>query len=295
MQTTQATSLARFTGVEVSLFGLLLIVDSLHFVFARALEPYLDATVAATLVMGVATLQVGVYAWARGRLGWRAIGRHLWFYAVIGALVGGSTALGYNAVHYIDPGTASMIAKLSTLFSLLFGVWWLRERLGPLQWAGALLALIGVGAITFEPGSYARIGALLVLLSTAMYALHAAVVKRHGQELDFLTFFFGRLLLTTTALALCSVGRPWMPLPPLRIWLLIALAGTVDVVISRSLYYLALRRLPMTLHAIVLTLSPVATVLWGLVLFATFPQPQQLAGGVLVLAGVLLATLFRTR
>lgn len=294
MQSTQAPPAPRYTGGEVALFGLLLLVDSLHFVFARALVPHFDSLVAAALVMGIATVEITAYGLVTRTICWRALVRDLRFYAVVGFLVGGSTALGYTAVNYIDVGTASMLGKMSTLFSLLIGLWWLHERLSRAQLLGGILALAGVLVITFQPSDLLRVGSLLVVISTVMYALHAAVVKRYGQQMDFVTFFFGRLLWTTLTLLLFAVGRP-LAVPPAPIWLLLLVAGTVDVVISRTLYYLALRRLPMTLHAIILTLSPVATIVWALLLFDTFPQPQQLVGGVTVLAGVLLATLWRNR
>ena len=60
-----------------------------------------------------------------------------------------------------------------------------------------------------------------------------------------------------------ALARPWIVDAPPSIWLLIVVAGTVDIVISRTLYYVALRRLPMSLHAIILTLSPVVTLLWA--------------------------------
>ncbi len=294
MPTTPAPAGSRFTGGEVALFGLLLIVDSLHFVFARALVPHFDSLVAATLVMGIATVEIAVYGLLTRGICWRALVRGRWFYAAVGFLVGASTALGYTAVTYIDVGTASMLGKMSTLFSLLIGLWWLHERLNRTQILGGVLALAGVLIITFQPSDVLRAGSLLVVISTVMYALHAALVKRYGQEIDFTTFFFGRLLCTTLTLLFFALGRP-LAAPPAPIWLLLLVAGTVDVVISRTLYYLALRRLPMTLHAIILTLSPVATIGWARLLFDTFPQPQQLLGGLIVLGGVLLATLYRHR
>lgn len=294
MHSAQTTPTTRFTSLEVSLFGLLLVVDSLHFVFARALLPYFDSLVAAALVLVVATVQIGVYGILTRTIQWAGILRDLRFYALVGFLVGASTALGYTAVNYIDVGTASMLNKVSTFFSLIIGLWWLREQLNRAQLLGGFLAFAGVLIITFQPGDLLRFGSLLVLISTVMYALHAAVVKRYGQELHFTTFFFGRLLFTSLTLVIAAAGRP-IASPPASIWLLLLVAGTVDVVISRTLYYLALRRLPMTLHAIVLTLSPVATILWALLLFDTFPQPQQLIGGLTVMVGVMLATFSRSR
>src|SRR5690606_10453980 len=120
-----------------------------------------------------------------------------WFYLSIGFLVGASTAMSYSAVAYLDTGTASMLAKTSTLFSIGIGLWWLHERLHRIQFLGAALALIGVILITFQPGDIFRWGALLILASSLMYAYHAALVKRYGNDMGFIDFFFYRLLFTT--------------------------------------------------------------------------------------------------
>jgi drug/metabolite transporter (DMT)-like permease len=101
--------------------------------------------------------------------------------------------------------------------------------------------------------------------------------------------------LTTAFLFLFAAGRWSLLWPEPATWALLLLAGTVDVVISRSLYYLALRRLTMSMHAVILTVSPAMAIIWSLFLFDTLPRPQQLLGGVAVLAGVLIATLARNR
>jgi drug/metabolite transporter (DMT)-like permease len=64
----------------------------------------------------------------------------------------------------------------------------------------------------------------------------------------------------------------------------------VDVVVSRTLYYLTLRMFSMSVHTVILTLSPVVSIAISLFLFGTFPSQQELLGGVLVLAGVFVVT-----
>jgi O-acetylserine/cysteine efflux transporter len=279
--------------LDGALFTVLLIVDSLHLVFARAFVPYFEPVISATLVLGVGTIIVGVYGVVRGELHLASLRQHFWFYASVGFLVGSSTAMSYTAVALIDTGTASMLAKTSTLFSIAIGLWWLRERLHLIQIVGGALALVGVVLLTFQPGDIFRWGALLILGSSLMYAYHAALVKRHGGKMGFVDFFFFRLLFTTLTLSAIALTRPYTVAAPPSIWLLIVVAGTVDIVISRTLYYLALRRLPMSLHAIVLTVSPVVTLGWAYWFFDTFPNPLQLVGGATVIIGVALAAYFR--
>ena len=117
-----------------------------------------------------------------------------------------------------------------------------------------------------------RLGSLMIVFATALYALHAAIVKRHGEATDFVTFFFFRLLFTTIVIAMIAISRPVSLVPASDVWVLLLVAATIDVVFSRSLYYLALRRLKLSMHAIVLTLSPVAAILWSYFLFNTFPH-----------------------
>ena len=111
----------------------------------------------------------------------------------------------------------------------------------------------------------------------------------------FFDFFFFRLLCTTGVLFVFAVGRQALAWPSAKAWPLLVLVGTVDVVVSRTLYYVALRRLRLSILSVVLTLSPVVAVGWSLLLFDTFPTRQQLLGGVAVILGVLVVTIKQAR
>lgn len=278
---------------QVLLFSVLLLVDSMHFIFARLLLPHIPPTTSAAYIMSIAALQVGLYALATRQFHWRSFSPHAWFYLSIGFLVAASTMLSYESVAFIDPGTASLLGKTSTLFSVAFGVFWLHERLSGQQILGSGLALLGAFIIVFQPGNFFQLGGLLVILSSFMYAFHAAIVKRSGENIPFIDFFFYRLLSTAGFLLLFAAARQTLMWPDWATWLLLIIAATVDVVVSRALYYQTLRTLPMSIHAVILTLSPIVSIVIALLLFGTMPTAQQLLGGAAVLAGVLLVTLRR--
>ena len=277
------------------LIAILLMVDSLHFVFARLLVPYLPGGTAAFYVLAVATVEVGLFLTVRRTVRFDVLRNNLRFFLAIGLLVATSTTFNYVAVAYIDPGTASLLAQTSTLFALAFSLIWLREHLNRLEVVGAIIAVLGVFIINFQAGDYWRLGSLLVLGSSFMYALHAAVVKRHGGELEFRNFFLWRIACTTGFLLLFTAARGQLVWPSRQAWIILIMAGTVDVVISRVLYYLALRRLRMSFHTIILTLSPVITVLWSIALFGELPTLQGLLGGAAVIGGVAIITVGRSR
>jgi drug/metabolite transporter (DMT)-like permease len=291
MQPSVAALRPRLLDQNAGMITLLLIVDSLHFVFARLLLPYISPDISALYVQGVSTLIFGLYALGTGQLNWRILRHHGWFFLAIGALIGISTNLSYSAIAFIDPGTASMLAKVATVFSLAFGFFWLGERLTGRQWFGALVSIVGSFIVAYQPeADLLRFGALLLLASTVLYTLHTAIVKRYSEGIDFVNFFFFRVLATTVVLLLVAAGQGVLTWPQPDAWLIVTVTALVDVVISRVLYYVALRRFNMSIHTILLTLSPVVTIVWAFFLFETLPGLQETIGGITVLLGVLLVT-----
>jgi len=287
------TNVSRPTVNKPVLIAFLVVIDSVHFVFARLLLPHISPYVSVFYVMVVASLQVGIYGFFCRRIHFGMLFKNLWFFLSIGALIGISTIINYEAVALIDPGTASLLAKASILMSVGLGILWLREKLSKLQGSGSILALSGVLVIAFQPGDYIRLGSLLILVSAFMYALHAAIVKRYGEDMDFVEFFFFRILSTAIVLFFIAMGRQALIWPGATAWGLIIMTATIDVVISRALYYLVLRQMQISVLSIVLTLSPVAAVLWAFILFDTVPTVQQLIGGVGVILGVFMVSIRR--
>ncbi len=244
-------------------------------------------------IAAVAALEVGIYGFFCGRIHFRTLLKNLWFFLSIGTLIGISTIINYETVAFIDPGTATLLARSSILISIGLGIFWLGERLSKLQGSGALLAIIGVLIISFQPGDYIRIGSLLILTSAFLYELHAAIVKRHGGDMDFVEFFFFRILSLAVVVFFVALGRNRLIWPGATAWGLIFLTATVDVVISRALFYIVLRQVKLSVLSIVLAFSPVVAIVWTLVLFHIAPTTQQLMGGAGVIAGVLMVTIKR--
>jgi len=291
--TVQSGKLSRLPNAPLLIT--LLLLDSLHFIWARLLLPYLPGGTSAFYVLAIATVEMTLYMVVTRQVQVSHFRENLRFFLVIGLLVAISTSFTYIAVGYIDPGTASLLAQMSTIFALALSIIWLKEKLVPPEIAGAAIAVFGVLVISFQPGDYLRFGSLLILVSALVYALHAAIVKRHGGEMDFANFFLFRMASVSGFLLLFTSLRGQLVRPSGQAWIYLLLAGTIDVVISRILYYVALRRFQMSFHTIILTLSPVITVLWSFLLFGLKPTLQSFIGGLAVILGVGIVSLGKSR
>jgi drug/metabolite transporter (DMT)-like permease len=269
----------------------LLVVESSYWIFSRALLPHLAPASSGFWMVGLAMVEVALLA--RGRLDWRVFWRHRWFFAVIGVLVGVNTNMGFVAVRYVEPGTASLLSRTSIIFGVALGVFWLGERLSRTETVGAVIAVLGAITISVQPGDHLRAGSLIVVIATLLYALHSAVVKRYGSNLPFMEFFFFRLAATTAVLLLLGIGQGQLAWPGTTAWMILVPAATVNVVLSRGLYYLALRKLDMSVLTIALTLSPVVTWLWSVPLFGGRPTSIEVVGGLAILAGVMVVSASR--
>ena len=76
------------------LIGTLLIIDSMHYIFARMLIPHLPPSVSALFVLLISTIEVV----ATKRLKFESCRKNVWFFLGIGLLVAASTNLSYAAV-----------------------------------------------------------------------------------------------------------------------------------------------------------------------------------------------------
>ena len=96
------------------LIAALLMIDSLHFVFARLMLPHIEPAVSAMYVMMIGMAVVGVYGFIRGQIKIDLLFKNIWFFLSVGLLVAVSTNINYEAVAFIDlirPGVRAFLAE----------------------------------------------------------------------------------------------------------------------------------------------------------------------------------------
>lgn len=192
----------------------------------------------------------------------------------------------------IASGTASILISLVPAATAAWSAVWLRERLPTRTLVGLGVALVGVVLVVLASGKTVRFEpmAALVLLSVAAAAVYFVGLKplsaRHGTlGVTAFGFFAGTLGTLPFGLHLPQAVAlaPWPAIAAL-LWL-----GVAPTFIGYIAWNVAIHRSSASQVSSFIYFSPPIAVLLGWVWLGERPGPLTLVGGVVTVAGVVLA------
>jgi drug/metabolite transporter (DMT)-like permease len=193
----------------------------------------------------------------------------------------------------------TLIPVLTALAATFIG-----ERITAMKVAGFALASFGValviaaGQSADEVSSRRLIGDVLMVLGAicwAMYTVLGTVAMRTRSPLAVVTIAAPVGALCLLPLGFLEKGYADLPGWSLSVWLNVLYLALIGSVASFILFYWVVRRVGAGVAAMTSYLVPVLTLAMAVVLLGDRPQPLQLVGGLVILAGVRLATLRLTR
>lgn len=197
-------------------------------------------------------------------------------------------------LRFTTPPKSAFLTALSipVVPLLLAAVYRIRPR--PAEIAGVLLATLGMGLITLEGATAARInrGDLLTILCALAFAGHILAVGHYSKGVEYQTFVLGQI---STA-ALLSLAVFWWAEPVLIRWtpgVLVAVAATglIATALAFAVQAWAQRHTTPTRTALIFSLEPVFAWLTSFLLGAGALSPAAALGAGLILAGILLVEL----
>jgi O-acetylserine/cysteine efflux transporter len=194
-------------------------------------------------------------------------------------------------------GSVAIASQLGVPFTTLMSVVLLGEVIHWRRRLGILLAFGGVALIAMQPGVVAeRAGLALVVLSAFVGSLGVIAVKRLGEairplELQAWFAFSGLPVLWPLTYWLEHGQRAAIDAAGTEGWGALAFTVVCSSLIAHTGYYWLIRRYPVSSVSPLTTLSPVCSVILGVVLLGDALTLKLVAGGVLTLAGVTIIAL----
>ena len=200
-------------------------------------------------------------------------------------------------VYSLKTTSASVIALIlaaTPIFAALIGLALRTERLSHRFWAGAAVSFAGVGLVVLGSGGELRGdlgGVLLGVLTAATWAAYSVAItplmRRYSPSR------ISAVVLTGAWVPIAVTGWPQTTSQDWElgweVWALLAFATLGPLVVTNILWFRSLDRIGPARATLATNLQPFVAAVFAVVLLSETLTAVQVAGGVLIAAGILLA------
>jgi drug/metabolite transporter (DMT)-like permease len=198
------------------------------------------------------------------------------------------------SLKHTTASTVGLILGATPIFAALIGLALGRERVHGRFWLGASVSLGGVALVALGAGGELDAdlaGILLAILTAATWAGYSVLIA--PLMATYSPYRVSALVLSGTALALAIVGAPQTASQDWNLgargWALFAFATLGALVLTNVLWFRSLHRIGPARATLAANLQPFVAVIFAVILLGESMTALQIAGGVLILGGILLA------
>ena len=201
----------------------------------------------------------------------------------------------------ISSGLASILNSTTTLWTAVLIYWVVPvERPSPLNYFGVFLGFAGVVLLVY-PDLAAHgitgnvLGALAVVLASLSYAVNALYQRRKMRSVSVFEVSLGQL--AASVVFAVPIAAPTLGQLHVRFQSIAAVLtlGALATGVAYLLYYYVMNSLGAVRAAGVTLLVPITAVFWGVVLLNESVSPTTILGMVVILAGIVMTNLRRSR
>ncbi len=211
-----------------------------------------------------------------------------------GLLLFSGSVLQQAGMHYTSAANAGFITGLYVVMVPLILALALKQHIGLVTWAAALLAVAGVWLLSAQGSFHLAPGDGLELAGSLLWALHVIVVGMAMRRMDALLFSAGQFV-TAGLLSTAAAAAFELPVTPAlgSTWWVILYSACLPIALGFTLQAWGQQHAPAADAAILLSMEAVFAALSGYLLLGEGLAPGQVLGCMLMLAAMLLAQLKR--
>ncbi|MEQ9258405.1 MAG: DMT family transporter [Roseovarius sp.] len=207
---------------------------------------------------------------------------HLPLHVARSCLGWGGVTLMFAAAAFIPLSDATAITFLNPVFAMALAIPLLGERVGPVRWSAALIALLGAAVLT-RPGSGAlEAGALLALGAALAFGAEVILIKRlSGREAPLQILFVNNLI--GVCIASVAAWFVWVWPTPAQ-WAALAGIGVL-MAGAQACFVNAMARADASFVAPLFYSTLVFAALYDAAVFGVVPDAVSFLGSAIILGG----------
>jgi len=298
----RATTSRPYLGIGLGLAA----VSTASLLIRYAQADGVPSLVIAAFRLALASLVLAPLALLRHSAELRRLTRRQWALVLTsGVFLGAHFATWITSLAYTTVASSVVLVSTSPLFVAVLAAVLLREKLSRWVLAGLLLTLAGAVVVgvadacgsggcqswqVFAQGSAAG-GDLLALAGALALAIYLIAGRALRPSVSLITYIFTTYATAALVLA-AAVAAARLPVTgypaPAYLWLI--LLGLVPQLLGHSSFNWALKYLPATYVSITILGEPAGSIVLAALLLHEVPGVVELAGSLLILAGILLAS-----
>ena len=198
-----------------------------------------------------------------------------------------------------DPAVTSFIGNMYMVFLVMLGVILLKERFSFIESIGAFITLLGAFAAGYKGGTGFRDlfvpGTGLVLINGFLAALTTIIAKKTIHKFNPSLVNFNRtlfLFLFSSVMFIISGDSLIIPFSALKNITIGSLLGPVAGILT---VYYSYKYIEASRSSVIQGLKGMFVLIGSFIYFGLFPQPVQLAGGIISVIGVIIMTLSKAK
>ena len=212
---------------------------------------------------------------------------------ILGLLFTGDLFSWHWSIHLTTVANSTLFANFAPIF-VVFGAWaFFGDKPKPVFLAGLAFTFIGAGCLianSFSIGTEHALGDGLGIVTAFFFGSYILVVKDLRASVDAPRLMLWSSLVTALALlplALITEGRIFPD--NATGWLVLIALAWVSQAAGQGLIAEAVGHLPAGLSSLVILVEPLAAAILGWIVLGEALGPIELAGGVLILTGIMIA------
>jgi drug/metabolite transporter (DMT)-like permease len=215
--------------------------------------------------------------------------RYMW---LAGLAFAGDLAVWHQSIHLTSVANSTLLTNLAPVFLTLVLHFGFGEKHAPRFWLGLALALGGAavlmaGSLRIGPETF--LGDACAIVTAMFYAAYQLLVSRgrqHFSALDVMLRSSAASAAVLLAITLATGERFWPG--DAHAWTILLLLAVISHVGGQGLIAWAMAHLPASFSSVTLLVQPIAATVFAWLILGEGFGPQQVLGGAIVMAGILI-------